>query len=252
MTAQHHVVEDFNGSVHAKRTLLQVVIDNSLLRRQVARLDEHLLELEQIELDVLALLKELILIVRLLNLRVLLTDVPNCSLHFLLHIFDFFCCIYQLQSSFEHLLVLFAAFAVFELLLHLLSLGFLVLDQSVHVLAELLIAIEALINVVSGLEVFQTAELRLFKSNLRSIDVVLIRSLIEHRLDFIEPQGHDFIVFVANLSQIARNFRQVVGTEEYVWVGIETEFDVFGHFVQAPALVHFTERVVVVFDRVVA
>ena len=150
------------------------------------------------------------------------------------------------------MLVLFAAFAVFELLLHLLSLGFLILDQSVHVLAEFLATIEALINVVSRLKVFKSAELRLFKSNFRSIDVVLIRSPIEHRLNFIEPQGHDFIVFVANLSQIARNFRQVIGTEEYVWVGIETKFDVFGHFVQAPALVHFTERVIVVFDRVIA
>ena len=96
MTAQHHVVEDFNGSVHAKRALLQVVIDDSLLRRQVARLDEHLLELEQIELDVLALLQELILIVRLLYLSVLLTNISNCSLHFLLHIFDFFSRFHQL------------------------------------------------------------------------------------------------------------------------------------------------------------
>ena len=44
--AQYHVVEDFDGGVHAERALLHVIVDHPLLRRQIAGLYEHFLELK--------------------------------------------------------------------------------------------------------------------------------------------------------------------------------------------------------------
>ena len=123
MAAEHHVVEDFNCGVHAQRTLRQIVTNDALLRRQIPRLDEHLLQLEQVELDVLTLLQELVLIVCLLNLGVLLADISNCSLHLLLHIFGLLSRFNQPQGSFEDLFVLSATLAIRNFVLHLLSLG---------------------------------------------------------------------------------------------------------------------------------
>ena len=104
MIAQYHVVEDFDGGVHAERALLHVIVDHPLLRRQIAGLYENFLELKQVQLNVLTLLQEVVLVVSFLNASILAANIPNCSLHFLLHVFNFFCSLDQLHGRLENLL----------------------------------------------------------------------------------------------------------------------------------------------------
>ena len=115
-----------------------------------------------------------------LNFGVLPSNVPNCSLHLLLHILDLFRCFYQLQGRFQHRFILTAALALRYLFLHLLPFSRLIIDQSLDVLSELLIAVKALINVVSRFEILKTAKHSLSEFHFGALLVVLVRRRSQH------------------------------------------------------------------------
>ena len=138
------------------------------------------MQLEQVQLDVLALPQELILVVRFLNLGVLLANVPNCSLHLLLHILDLLSGFDQLEGRFKDRFILIAALAFLYLFLHLLLLGRFIIDQSLHMLPKLLIAVKSLINIVSRLEILETAKHSLSESHFGAFLVFLVGRCFEH------------------------------------------------------------------------
>ncbi len=96
------IIEDLNCSFHAKRAhseTLSALINGLLVRHEEACLDEHLLKLKQVQVDVLVVLQELVLVVSLLQLLVLVSDVPYSSLHLDLHLLDIFGCFNQSLST---------------------------------------------------------------------------------------------------------------------------------------------------------
>lgn len=97
---EHHVVEDLDSGIHSQSADFGTsCLENVLVRVQVARLDEQLLQLEQVKMNVLVLLKEAVLIMSLLQALVLVPHIAHCSLHLLLHILDAFRRLNQLLSS---------------------------------------------------------------------------------------------------------------------------------------------------------
>lgn len=97
---EHHVVEDLDSGIHSQSADFGTsCLKNVLVRVQVARLDEQLLQLEQVKMNVLVLLKEAVLIMSLLQALVLVPHIAHCSLHLLLHILDAFRRLNQLLSS---------------------------------------------------------------------------------------------------------------------------------------------------------
>ena len=87
------VIEHFDCSFHAQGAHCQalLVISNGLLvGHEVTCLDQHLLKLEQVQMDVLVLFQELVLVMGLLHLLVLVSHVPDSSLDLDLHVLDLF------------------------------------------------------------------------------------------------------------------------------------------------------------------
>ena len=97
---EHHVVEDLDCGIHSQSADFGACcLENVLIWVQVARLDEQLLQLEQVKVDVFVLLEEAVLIMSFLEALVLVPHIAHCSLHLLLHILDAFRRLNQLLSS---------------------------------------------------------------------------------------------------------------------------------------------------------
>ena len=123
----------------------------------------------------------------LLDLGILSSNVSYCSLHLLLHIFDLFGGLDQLESGSEDLLVLFVSLASFHFLIKALLLRLFIINKRLHMLSKFTISIESLINVVSWLEVLEPTKHGLTKGDISTIDIVLIGWFAKHSVNLIEP-----------------------------------------------------------------
>ena len=123
----------------------------------------------------------------LLDLGVLSSNVSYCSLHLLLHIFDLFGGIDQLESGSEDILVILATLAFLHLLFNALLLRLFIINKCLHMLSKFTISIESLINVVSWLEVLEPTKLRLTKGDVSTVNIVLISRFAKHSINLIEP-----------------------------------------------------------------
>lgn len=128
------------------------------------------------------------------------------------------------------------------MLAHGSSFVLLVFEQGGDVLVEFFTATKALVNVVSGREVFESSKHGLVKANIGALDVVICLGSSKHRIDLVKPEREMICVFVAEVAKFTRDLSEILRAEEYIGIGIQTKLDVFGHFVHAPALVELSKR----------
>mgnify|MGYP006922978201 FL=1 len=147
VAVQDDIEEDFGRGFHGKLANHSILIHDTLLWRQVSGFDQQLLQLEQVQLHIVIVVKELVDVIGSLDSCVLVTNALDRSLHFFLHILDFFCSHHQLFGRSENFFVFFSlGFGYFSFNRDLLT--FLIFDKGLHMLPELFIAIKALITLI--------------------------------------------------------------------------------------------------------
>jgi len=194
------IIENVSCSLHPLiKWLLRENGWSGFFRFHVAALNQKFLEFEQVILNVLILLQERVLISGLAHLEVLLSQIIDGRLVFLLKFLHLNWGIYDVcHGSLD-----FCGFIVKSLTgqLGLRSFSiFLPIHQDLKVLIEFLWVLEAFEDIMSVNEALRTSIHSILEVELVLFILDSKLTLIQHYIDLFEDYGDEFCIFVADIT----------------------------------------------------